>query len=135
MAIEIVLRPSRRLALYLLLVTLLALYAIARIPLASPYLFFLALTVLLPAYYQWQTMQHRSISRLSYRHEQWAIERGGEPEPVELYQATVWQFLVALNFRSSVSGKKKRLLVLSDSCGGDEFRQLKVLLRHFPVLV
>lgn len=80
------------------------------------------------------TESSAAITRLGFLREQWFLELAGEQLPVELTQATVWQSLIALNFRDAQSKKTRRLVLLRDSCDGDEFRQLRVLLRHFPVL-
>jgi hypothetical protein len=136
--IDIGLRCSRWLRVYLLGLLLLAGLALLRLPLVSPELIVLALLVLLYAYYgarhYLSINSPARISRLSFEREQWFLEIGGDLQRVELTQATVWQSLLALNFRDKESHQSRRLVLLADSCDPDELRKLRVLLRHFPVL-
>jgi hypothetical protein len=136
--IDIGLRCSRLLRVYLLSLLLLAGLALLRLPLAAPVLVVLALLVLLYACYGARPYlsinSPARISRLSFEREQWFLEIGGDLQRVELTQATVWQSLLALNFRDKESHQPRRLVLLADSCDPDEFRKLRVLLRHFPVL-
>ena len=138
MPIDIGLRCSRLLRVYLLSLLLLTGLALLRLPLASPVLIVLFLLVLLYAYYgarhYLSIHSPARISRLSFEREQWFLEIGGDLQRVELTQATVWQSLLALNFRDKESHQPRRLVLLADSCDPDEFRKLRVLLRHFPVL-
>ena len=109
-----------------------------RLPFSLPVLILLALTIGYFCYRDWrQQLPARSMlgsTRLLYQDGQWLLDIDGEQLPVVLTQATVWQWLVALNFREPGSFKRRRLLLLTDSCHADEFRRLRVLLRHFPVL-
>jgi hypothetical protein len=136
--IDIGLRYSRLLRVYLLGLLLLTELVLLRLPLAAPVLIVLALLVLLYAYYgarhYLSINSPARITRLSFEREQWFVEIGGDLQLVELTQATVWQSLLALNFRDKGSHQSRRLVLLADSCDPDEFRKLRVLLRHFPVL-
>ena len=138
MPIDIGLRYSRLLRIYQLGLLLLTGLALLRLPLATPVLIVLAMLLLWYAYYG---LRHylsinspARITRLSFEREQWFLEIGGHQQPVELTQATVWQSLLALNFRDKASHQSRRLVLLADSCDPDELRRLRVLLRHFPVL-
>ncbi|MDB4470810.1 hypothetical protein N9063_00840 [Deltaproteobacteria bacterium] len=138
MPIDISLRYSRLLQVYSCALLLLTTLALLRLPLSLPVLLLLALLLFLYGHHglrQYLAVESPArITRLSFLREQWFLEVAGEQLPVELTQATVWQSLVALNFRHSQSKQARRVVLLADSCDPDELRKLRVLLRHFPVL-
>lgn len=129
--INIVLRRSRWLQVYMLAVLLLASLALLRLPTALGG--FMLVTCAL-AYVCSRYRPVSPASRLCYRDGQWLLQIDGELQAVELTHATVWQWLVALDFRYPGCSKKQPLLLLADTCEPGEFRRLKVLLRHFPVI-
>lgn len=138
MLIDLGLRDSRLLAAYHWVLVLLTTLALLRLPLAAPLVIVLALVVYGYCYYGSRAYLSIAsctrITRLSFLRDQWFLEVGGELQRVELTQATVWQSLLALNFRHAEDKQSRRLVLLADSCDADELRKLRVLLRHFPVL-
>ncbi len=138
MPIDIRLRYSRLLRVYCCLLVLLTSIALLRLSLPLPVLLLLVLLLIFYSCYglrQYLAIDGSAgITRLSFLQEQWFLEVAGDQLPVELTQATVWQSLVALNFRHAQGKPSHRLVLLADSCDPNELRQLRVLLRHFPVL-
>ena len=72
------------------------------------------------------------VTRLTYRYGWW-LEAGECERRAELLDARLWSWLVVLRFK--LPGRRRPWVVtlLNDSADPDALRQLRVLLRHFPV--
>lgn len=79
----------------------------------------------------------RGGTRLTERGTDWWLETAGQCAGVELQQARSWRYLVVMDFRGSVQGPdgrqsvwRPRVVILPDAVTADEFRRLRVSLRH-----
>ena len=63
----------------------------------------------------------------------WLLTTEDEVVPVCLRSSTVWSWLVVMNFQALTSRRRYSLLLLPGCCNSNDFRQLRVVLRHWPV--
>ncbi|ARN75348.1 protein YgfX [Oceanicoccus sagamiensis] len=72
------------------------------------------------------------VDSIQYSQQAWLLYRAGYSEWVDLRSATVWRWLIVLNFRSE-TGRCCPVVLLPDSSSPELLRQLRVLLKHKPV--
>ena len=74
---------------------------------------------------------HCWIDGLEYSQQIWRLHHGQGIERVILKSATVWRWMVVLNFRTK--SRRGYSLVLPDNTDRQQLRQLRVMLKHKPV--
>lgn len=74
---------------------------------------------------------HEGIA-VSEQEEGWWVEAGARQGMAVLERAQVWRYLVVMDFRAAGPGRRwrRRVAVLPDALGEDDFRRLRVRLRH-----
>lgn len=131
-ALEVALKPSRYLLLYLVLLTMLAVVSVSLV--AAP--LWARLAVIAAAVATAAAALHRrgllrsphSIVGLAYRDGQWRVRTALEEVVVECHAATVWPWLVTLDLRA---GRRRfPVLVLPDQLDADSLRRLRQLAIH-----
>lgn len=70
------------------------------------------------------------ISGLIYSGAELQIVNGDGREAVLITEATVWSWLVVINMCAAGGRQRYRLVILPDSTGSEQQRQLRVFLRH-----
>lgn len=80
---------------------------------------------------QWQKMACWQIYEQPFAKEApWILENGRQAFSCQLSLFFEWSFLVVLDFVDVHNGKKNRLIIFSDALSNDDFRRLRVRLRH-----
>lgn len=135
-AFHLSITPSKWLAGYLIALHLLLLLSLFYLSLSDWVLSLLAAVMVIHCgYCLWRYFYkgHRFwIDSLEYSHQVWLLHRGRDIERVILKSATVWRWMVVLNFRGK--GRRGRSLVLlPDNTNSQQRRQLRVMLKHRPV--
>ena len=129
--------PSRFLFAYLMLVHGLLLLALFYLPLSAIMLGLLLVVVVWHSVYSLkrycQSGSYRWIARCDYVDRVWRLQFSDCQRVVELRSATVWRYLMAMNFACAETGRVYHLVLLSDSGDRHQLRRLRVLLRHLPV--
>ncbi len=74
----------------------------------------------------------RWVDSVEYSHQVWLLHRGGDVEPANLKSATVWRWMIVLNFVGE-SRACHSIVLLPDSSSSQQLRRLRVLLKHRPV--
>jgi hypothetical protein len=136
-AFSLQLSLSRWMRGYLAAVHLLLLLAVYCLPLPQELLLMALLWVML----HWRNCQLRYhsvdhaqwIERIAYRRQCWQLTIAGQHTTVWLKQATVWRWLVVLNFYSESAGRYYPLILWPDSAEQESLRRLRSCLRHMPV--
>ena len=59
----------------------------------------------------------------------WWRDRHGVSGPLQLRGATLWPFLLVLDFRAA-DGRSRPLVLMADSAAADDLRRLRIVLRH-----
>ena len=128
--------PSKSIAAYLTALHFLLILSLFYLPLSAGLVSLLvAVIVMHCGYCLWRYCYsgHRSwIDGLEYSQQTWLLHRGQEIERVILKSATVWRWMVVLNFRSK-SWHGCSLLLLPDNTHRQQLRRLRVMLKHRPV--
>lgn len=133
MSVDILLRPSRYLMIYLLMV-----YALALLSLMVLNVFWwwkALLAILVSGYFVYAWHHYVMVSstehpsRIIYTDTQWQMVLRNRTIAMDLKHATVWRHLVTLHFRQSDTHQSYQVIILPDSCDAEQFRQLRVLLR------
>jgi hypothetical protein len=134
--VELDLKPSRLLLVFLHFVYFLAIVALCFLPL--PWWMFCLVLVVLSGwvYQQWQYFRGRgtewfSVLRLS--ESGWQLQSEAGAQEVSLIHATVWSWLLVLKFSLPAKRKSCSLIILPDSCDTEVLRALRVILRNQPV--
>lgn len=130
-AISLAVIPSRYMTVYLSLVHGVAVLAIVQM--ALPWWQRLIAVLLLLTVYVVSSRGLAGTRRIEYRSEQWLLWRGDQQLLVGLDAATVWPWLIVLNFRDALTGRRYHCTLWSDSAESDLLRRLRVLLRHSSV--
>jgi hypothetical protein len=73
------------------------------------------------------------IKRLEYRQPLWLLIFSDRSCVVRLQTATVLPWLVVMVFRCEHTQRRYDLLLFPDSVDRDQFRRLRVMLKHLPV--
>jgi len=71
--------------------------------------------------------------QIIFANDSWLLKTPTENYPVYLHSATVWQWLVVMNFRGVATGRRHDVLLLPDSIDREQLRRLRVVLRYLPV--
>ena len=136
-AFSLQLSLSRWLRGYIAALHLLLLLAVCCLPLPQALLLAAFLTVVLHWRYcqrRYLCVEHKLwVARIDYRQPRWQLSTGGQCTEVWLKQATVWRWLVVLNFYSESGGGHYPLILWPDSADRDSLRRLRSCLRHMPV--
>lgn len=74
-----------------------------------------------------------AIERIEYRQPLWLLGFRQGSCIARLQTATVLPWLVVMVFRCQHTQRRYDLLLFSDSVGRDQFRRLRVMLKHLPV--
>lgn len=131
-ALEVALKPSRYLLLYLVLLTVLAVVSVSLV--AAP--LWVRLAAIAAVVATAAAVMHRrvllrsahSVIGLAYRDGQWWVRTSQSDTAVECHSYTVWPWLVALDLRA---GRRRfRVLVLPDQLDADSLRRLRQLAIH-----
>ena len=129
------LTPSKWLACYLIVLHLLILLALFYLPLSVLALVLVALAVVANGCYcLWRycySGHTRWVDSFAYSHQTWLLHRGKCTERAALKSATVWRFMVVLNFLGEQGACS--LVLLPDNCCPQQLRRLRVMLKHRPV--
>jgi Membrane-bound toxin component of toxin-antitoxin system len=73
------------------------------------------------------------VSRVTFFEKNWSLLlRGGETS-VCLQQATVWSWLVVMNFYNEHSRRRYCVILFPDSSDQQQLRRLRAMIRHMPV--
>ncbi len=75
----------------------------------------------------------KPLDTLGFADGQWQLYHGEALATAYLVQATVWSWLVVLNFREEESRKTHSLVLWPDSADKQQLRRLRIVLRHLPV--
>ena len=75
----------------------------------------------------------RWVKGVRYANKVWQLQAGTQHVSASLVHATVWRWLVVMNFYSQDTGCTYSVLLFSDSADPSQLRQLRVILRHMPV--
>ena len=139
--INLSISPSRYMKAYISVVHALVLVALVVVPLHS--LLWLLATLMAVLHWRYCLKRYTSvkyrdgISQLSYREGQWRLVSNDTETPVFLNQATIWRWLVVMNFKSYQRMGQRRgryaLVLWPDSVDDDSFRRLRVHLKHMNV--
>lgn len=130
--VDLRLRPSRLfqgLSAFLHLTAVLAVLLSALPPALKALLIPLLLLLLALA---WRHERARDGVAVSEQEEGWWVEAGARQGMADLERARVWRYLVVMDFRARGPGRRwrQRVAVLPDAVGEDDFRRLRVRLRH-----
>jgi hypothetical protein len=80
---------------------------------------------------QWQKMACWQIYEQPFAKEApWILENGRQAFSCQIRLFFEWPFLVVLDFVDVHNGKKNRLIIFADALSNDDFRRLRVRLRH-----
>lgn len=83
---------------------------------------------------RYTSVKHQDwISQLSYSDGQWWLNTNDKRTAVFLYRATIWRWLVVMNFKRDQGWGRYALVLWPDSVDDDNFRRLRVHLRHMNV--
>ena len=133
--VKLVLKPSRLLAGFLLVIHLLAL--VANFLLYWPWwaqlgFFGLLLFSVIACWRWWQWLS--SCQMIRYGSKGWRLDTNSGRHVLQLKRATVWSWCVFLSFTDIATGKTLKLPLLIDCTDNlGSLRQLRVLLRHQSV--
>ena len=139
---SLALQPSRWLLAYLSLVHLLLLAAALVMWADTVFVFVIAVLLLIIhwLYSLWRfagccyhTAYPHRVRRIAFNDSGWSLGLADRLIAADLVQATVWPWLVVMNFRCRLSGRRYAVIVLPDSADTECRRKLRVLLRHWPV--
>lgn len=129
--------PSRFLFGYIILVHGLLLLTLFYLPLITTILALLLLVVVWHSVYSLkrycQSGSYYWVSRCDYVDRVWCLQFSDCQRVVELRSATVWRYLIAMNFACAETGRVYHVVLLPDSGDRHQLRRLRVLLRHLPV--
>ncbi|WP_145999254.1 hypothetical protein [Oceanicoccus sp. KOV_DT_Chl] len=123
--------PSRYLLMYLFLLCFSVLLSLYYLPLDS--LQFLSVSLLVIGICLRSFFSTKKVGQLVYRDQCWQLITGDKTVLADLYQATVWRSLVVMNFCAIGDGSKCSLILWPESAAKQQLRQLRVMLRHYPV--
>ena len=132
--ISLTIQPSRWLAAYIVALHLMLFIALWQGFSLLVALLAIPLLVLLMAYCLYRWVSDRCAGRVThlyYLNAQWRLHNATGQLPVELTKATVWRWLVVLNFYDK--RRHRPLVLFIDSVDQQQWRQLQVMLRHLPV--
>lgn len=136
MNIHLIIQSSRWMTVYLVILHLLVLIAFGQV---LGYFALLVLGMLLVVSLLlsvWRFASDRSdlwVREISFVDNHWFLTTASGCQPVRLRQATVWQWLVLMNFDSERTGRCFSIQLFPDSCDKESLRRLRVILRHLPV--
>jgi hypothetical protein len=136
-AFSVQISHSRWMQGYISAVHLLLLLTVCCLPLPQA----LLLTAFLVAVLHWRYCQRRYlcdehdlwVERIDYRQQRWQLSAAGQHTEVWLKQATVWRWLMVLNFYSEPEARHYPLILWPDSADWESLRRLRSCLRHMPV--
>jgi len=131
--LSIRIRASRQLCSFLLLVHTMALGSVPLIA-ARPAIRLLLLTLILASLAAELLRHIRSLRhgelRIGYADGQWSLSEAGKQAPCRLRADTaIFGGLIVLRFQMHNRRRPRSFVLMSDSCGADELRRLRVLLR------
>ncbi|MEE8057366.1 MAG: protein YgfX [Pseudomonadales bacterium] len=140
-------RPSQWMACYLTVLHCLVFYCLVANDLVLATIDLLPLGWLLPlavsiivlghwVYSLWRFASPRSchwIKQMDYRDQGWSLTVAGKEVPADLVQATVWSWLVVVNFCGEENKRRYSVIVLPDTADANQRRKLRVMLRHMAV--
>ena len=130
--LEVLVRPSRLVAVLLCLMHVLAVLVCAPLPIPFDYRVALLLAIVSAFFWNMYTVMQRTPKRVNWSREggwrvtdRHGVERDLQPQP-EVYIGT---WLVVAYFKDE-KGKKQTVMLAQDSIRADAFRRVKVLLRY-----
>jgi uncharacterized membrane protein YccF (DUF307 family) len=134
---SLAIKPSRILLVYFGLVHGLLAITLFYLPLSNVMLTLFLLIVTSHSMYKinkyYLAHSSREVIRCDYIDRVWRLQFSDCQRVVELRFATVWRYLLVMNFFCSETGETYHLVLLPDSGNHHQLRHLRIVLRHLPV--
>lgn len=130
--LEINIRPSRQVASLVFAIHLTAAVICSQLPLSLLSRVVILLAILVSLIWNGVLFWRRTPKRLLWSQEEgWRLkDHNDRVQRVELLpQAYLGNWITIAHFRTS-KGKRRAVMLARDSCGGDNLRRLRVLLRY-----
>lgn len=131
------LSPSRWMLCYLSAIHLLLIACCSLLPLVEAVTMSVGLAIIAHWIYSlWRyasSSSPRWVQQIHWVDDSWLLLVAGQQHSAQLLQATVWSWLIVLNFRCRDSGCRYSVMVLPDSTDVEQRRRLRVIIRHMPV--
>ncbi len=127
---------SRWIQRYVTAAHALALLAVLSLPVGKVVMPVLVMGLLICWRWYWRKYLLESADghqQLLFANYSWLLKREGDAIPVYLHSATVWRWLIVMNFRCVNSRRRHVIVLLPDTLERQPLRRLRVLLRYLPV--